>query len=97
MKLRTRNEYDEVKAAVEALIAEASFVETHERTSEYEMLEKRALKTLAGRAMIEYQEGKCIPSDQAMLHFESLEAHHSGPDSVLISKQKGRKIEHFNN
>ena len=24
-------------------IAEASFVETHERTSEYEMLEKRAL------------------------------------------------------
>ena len=70
MKLRTRNEYDEVKAAVEALIAEASFVETHERTSEYEMLEKRALKTLAGRAMIEYQEGKCIPSDQAMLHFK---------------------------
>ena len=51
-------------------IAEASFVETHERTSEYEMLEKRALKTLAGRAMIEFQEGKCIPSDQAMQHFK---------------------------
>ena len=52
------------------LIAEASFVEAHERTSEYEMLEKRALKTLAGRAMVEFQEGKCIPSDQAMLHFK---------------------------
>lgn len=51
-------------------IAEVSFVEVHERTSEYEMLEKRALKTLAGRAMIEFQEGKCIPSDQAMQHFK---------------------------
>lgn len=53
-------------------IAEASFVEVeaHERTSKYEMLEKRALKTLAGRAMVEFQEGKCIPSDQAMLHFK---------------------------
>jgi hypothetical protein len=34
------------------------------------MLEKRALKTLAGRAIIEFREGKCIPSDQAMQHFK---------------------------
>ena len=47
-----------------------AFMETYERTSEYESLEKRALKTIAGRAMIEFKEGKCIPSDQAMQHFK---------------------------
>ncbi|MBR0181012.1 MAG: hypothetical protein IJQ04_05030 [Prevotella sp.] len=75
MEEKDKNVIDgERLGSVSEPIAEASFVEAHERTSEYEMLEKRALKTLAGRAMIEFQEGKCIPSDLAMLHFASLEA-----------------------
>ena len=39
-----------------------------------------------------YQEGDTISFFQNVL-FQM----HKGTDSVLISKQKGRKIEHFNN
>lgn len=71
MEDKDKNVLDsELVGSVAEPIAEVSFVETHERTSEYEMLEKRALKTLAGRAIIEFQEGKCIPYNQAMQHFK---------------------------
>ena len=35
-------------------------LESFERTSEYEILESKALKTLARRAMQQYQNGECI-------------------------------------
>jgi hypothetical protein len=45
-------------------------LESFERTSEYEILESKALKTLARRAMQQYQNGECISSEQAMQHFK---------------------------
>ena len=47
-------------------------LESFERTSEYEILESKALKTLARRAMQQYQNGECISSEQAMQHFKRL-------------------------
>jgi hypothetical protein len=47
-------------------------LESFERTSEYEILESKALKTLARRAMQQYQNGECISLEQAMQHFKRL-------------------------
>ncbi len=48
----------------------AACVESFERTSERELLENKALKTLARRAMQQYLNGECISSEQAMQHFD---------------------------
>lgn len=47
-------------------------LESFERTSEYEILESKVLKTLARRAMLQYQNGECISLEQAMQHFKRL-------------------------
>ena len=51
-------------------VAGIAYMQSYERTLEYEQLEKKALKTLAGKAMIEFQEGKCVPADKAMQYFK---------------------------
>ena len=49
---------------------EAVCVKSFERTSEYELLERKALTTLAKRAIQQYQNGECVSSEQAMQHFK---------------------------
>ena len=41
-----------------------------EHTAECEVLERNVLKTLARRAMLKFQNGECISSEQAMQHFK---------------------------
>lgn len=50
--------------------ADTMRVESFEHTSEYEVLERNALKTLARRAMQKFQNGECISSELAMQHFK---------------------------
>ena len=50
--------------------ADTICVESFERSSECELLERKALKTLAKRAMQQFQNGECISSEQAMHHFK---------------------------
>lgn len=49
---------------------DAACTEILERNSEYAILESKALKTLARRAMQQYQNGECVSSEQAMHHFK---------------------------